>query len=42
MEQNFRPVLTIRIFADEKCFGPGIAELLRRVRVRIEDGGADK
>ena len=27
-----RPVLTIRLFGEEKCFGPGIAELLRRVR----------
>lgn len=24
--------LTVRIFTDEKCFGPGVAELLRRVR----------
>lgn len=31
-EQKLRPVLTIRLFTDEKCFGPGIAELLRRVR----------
>ena len=29
---KLRPVLTIRLFTDEKCFGPGIAELLRRVR----------
>ena len=32
MEQNFRPVLAIRIFADEKCFGPGIAVLLQKVQ----------
>ena len=32
MEQNFRPVLSIRIFADEKCFGPGIAVLLQKVQ----------
>ena len=32
MEQTFRPVLTIRIFADEKCFGPGIAVLLQKVQ----------
>ena len=32
MEQKFRPVLTIRIFAEEKCFGPGIAVLLQKVR----------
>lgn len=32
MEQKFRPVLSVRIFAgEEKCFGPGVAELLRRV-----------
>ena len=32
MEQTFRPVLTIRIFGEEKCFGPGVAVLLRKVR----------
>ena len=32
MEQTFRPVLSIRIFAEEKCFGPGVAILLRKVR----------
>lgn len=32
MEHCFRPVLSIRIFREEKCFGPGIAELLHRVR----------
>ena len=32
MENNFRPVLTIRIFGEDKCFGPGVAVLLRRVR----------
>ena len=31
MESSFRPVLSIRIFADEKCFGPGIATLLQKV-----------
>ena len=32
MEQKIKPVLSVRIFAGEaKCFGPGIAELLRRV-----------
>ena len=32
MEQKFRPVLSVRIFAgEEKCFGPGVEELLRRV-----------
>ena len=32
MERKFRPVLTIRIFAEEKCFGPGIAVLLKKVQ----------
>ncbi len=32
MEQKFRPVLSVRIFGEGKCFGPGVAELLRRVR----------
>ena len=32
MEQTFRPVLTIRIFGEEKCFGPGVAILLRKAR----------
>ena len=31
MENRLHPVLSIRIFGSEKCFGPGIAELLRRV-----------
>lgn len=31
MNTNIHPVLTIRLFSDEKCFGPGIAELLERV-----------
>lgn len=31
MEKNLHPVLTIRLFSEEKCFGPGIAELLERV-----------
>ena len=39
MEKKFRPVLTVRIFGEEKCFGPGVAELLRRVRMRIEEDG---
>ena len=25
------PKLTVRLFADEKCFGPGVAQLLQRV-----------
>lgn len=32
MEKNLRPVVTVRIFAEEKCFGPGIAILLSQVR----------
>lgn len=34
MKTNIHPVLTIRLFSDEKCFGPGIAELLERVEER--------
>ena len=26
------PILTIRLYTEEKCFGPGVAELLSRVR----------
>ena len=32
MEQKVRPVLSVRIVGDGKCFGPGVAELLKRVR----------
>ena len=32
MEKIFRPVLSIRIFGDGKCFGPGVASLLRNVQ----------
>ena len=32
MEKNFHPVLTVRIFGEEKCFGPGIAVLLQKVQ----------
>lgn len=31
MEQNLRPVVSVRIFRESKCFGPGVAELLRQV-----------
>ena len=31
MEQKYRPVVSLRIFGEEKCFGPGVAQLLRRV-----------
>ncbi len=28
---KFKPVVSVRIFGEEKCFGPGVAQLLRRV-----------
>ena len=31
METELRPHLKIRLFREEKCFGPGVAELMRRV-----------
>ena len=31
MEKKLYPKLTIRLYRDGKCFGPGIAELLERV-----------
>lgn len=31
MVNQLRPVLTVRLFAEEKCFGPGVAQLLHRV-----------
>ena len=31
METNLHPVLSIRLFREDKCFGTGIAQLLRRV-----------
>ncbi len=31
MDRELRAVSTVRLFTDRKCFGPGIAELLRRV-----------
>ena len=31
MGKNLHTVLTIRLFADEKCFGPGIAALLHHI-----------
>ena len=31
MENKFRPVVSLRIFGEDKCFGPGVAQLLRRV-----------
>lgn len=32
MKNDLHAELTVRIFTDRKCFGPGVAELLRRVR----------
>lgn len=32
MDNDLHAHLTVRIFTDRKCFGPGVAELLRRVR----------
>ncbi|MBE6927867.1 MAG: LysR family transcriptional regulator [Ruminococcaceae bacterium] len=32
MKKKFRPVLSVRIFGDDKCFGPGVAQLLTRVQ----------
>ena len=40
MEQKFRPVLSVRIFRNSKCFGPGIAELLRQVQEKHSLRGA--
>ena len=31
MESKLHPVLTIRLFREQKGFGPGVAELLQRV-----------
>ena len=31
MAAPLRAKITVRIFTDEKCFGPGVAELLHRV-----------
>ena len=31
MEQNLHPGLTIRLYRNDKCFGPGVAQLLRQV-----------
>ncbi len=32
MSTNLHPVLSIRLFRDEKCFGSGVAQLLRLVQ----------
>ena len=31
-ENKLHPALTVRLYTDKKCFGPGVAMLLRRVR----------
>ena len=31
MKKNLHAVVSARLFTDQKCFGPGIAELLRHV-----------
>ncbi len=31
MREDLHTVLSVRLFTDRKCFGPGVAELLRRV-----------
>ena len=31
MEKKLRARISVRLFTDEKCFGPGIAELLRQI-----------
>ena len=31
-EKTLHPVITVRLFTDEKCFGPGVAMLLERVK----------
>ena len=30
-ETKLHPVITVRLYTDEKCFGPGVAMLLERV-----------
>ena len=32
MEQTLHPVLSVRLFTDEKCFGPGVATLMQLVQ----------
>ena len=31
MEDKLHPALTVRLYTDKKCFGPGVAMLLRRL-----------
>ncbi len=32
MDMKLRPVISVRIFTAEKCFGPGVAQLLEQVQ----------
>lgn len=32
MDMKLHPVISVRIFGAEKCFGPGVAQLLRQVQ----------
>lgn len=34
MTEELHPRLTVRLFTDRKCFGPGVAELLHHVEVQ--------
>ena len=31
MDRELRVVISSRIFTDQKCFGPGVAQLLKKV-----------
>ena len=31
MDRDLRVVLSARVFSDQKCFGPGVSQLLKRV-----------
>lgn len=31
MDKRLHAILSVRVFTDQKCFGPGVAQLLRRV-----------
>ena len=37
---SLRPVLSIRIHRNEKCFGPGVAQLLRQIQLSHSLRGA--
>lgn len=40
MSQPLHPVISIRLFRDEKCFGPGVAQLLHQVQIHHSLRGA--